>query len=177
MCAKTFGQEVKEYTELAEAVSCYIARAAEKLRSQDSQAASLTVFVRTNHFNKSIPHYEKSYSIRLPFPTAFTPDLIGSALKSLKALFQEGFNYKKAGVMLSKITPLAHVQPDLFGDVSLFDYYRKAKLMAVVDTINAIYGRDSLFFAVQGSTRPWKMRQSQLSGRFTTQWSEILTLL
>jgi DNA polymerase V len=79
--------------------------------------------------------------------------------------------------MLSKITPHAHVQPDLFSDVSLFDYYRKAKLMAVVDTINAIYGRDSLFFAVQGSTRPWKMRQSQLSGRFTTQWSEILTIL
>ena len=176
MCAKTFGQEVKAYTELAEAVACYVARVAEKLRSQDSQAASLTVFVRTNHFNKSIPHYENSYSIRLPFATAFTPDLIVSALKGLEAIFQDGFNYKKAGVMLSKITPLAHVQPDLFGNVSLYDYYRKAKLMAVVDAINAIYGRDSLFFAVQGSTRPWKMRQSQLSGRFTTQWSEILTI-
>jgi DNA polymerase V len=84
--------------------------------------------------------------------------------------------YKKAGVMLSKITPLAHVQPDLFVDVSLFDYYRERKLMTVVDAINAIYGRDSLSFAVQGSTRPWKMRQSKLSGRFTTQWSEILTI-
>jgi DNA polymerase V len=176
MCAKTFGQEVKEYTELAEAVACYIARAGEKLRSQDSQAAFLTVFVCTNHFNKTTPHYENSYSIRLPFPTAFTPDLIVSALKGLKAIFQEGFNYKKAGVMLSKITPLAYMQPDLFGDVSLYDYYRKAKLMAVVDAINAIYGRDSLFFAVQGSSRPWKMRQSKLSGRFTTQWSEILTI-
>ena len=48
--------------------------------------------------------------------------------------------------------------------------------MAVVDAINAIYGRDSLYFAVQGSSRPWKMRQSQLSGRFTTQWGEILTI-
>jgi DNA polymerase V len=84
--------------------------------------------------------------------------------------------YKEAGVMLSKITPFAHVQPDLFGDVSLFEQYRKRKLMTVVDAINAIYGRDSLFFAVQGSTRSWKMRQSKLSGRFTTQWSEILTM-
>jgi DNA polymerase V len=176
MCAKTFGQEIKGYTELAEAVACYITRAAEKLRSQDSQSAFLTIFVRTNHFNKTVPHYENSYSIRLPFPTAFTPDLIVSALRGLKAIFQDGFNYKKAGVMLSKITQLSHVQPDLFGDVSLYDYYRKAKLMAVVDAINAIYGRDSLFFAVQGSSRPWKMRQSQLSGRFTTQWSEILTI-
>jgi DNA polymerase V len=177
MCAKTFGQEIQEYTELAEAVACYVARVAEKLRSQDSQAAFLTVFVRTSYFNKTTPHYENSYSIRLPFATAFTPDLIVSALRGLKAIFQDGFKYKKAGVLLSKITPHAHVQPDLFGDVSLFDYYRKAKLMAVVDAINAIYGHDSLFFAVQGSTRPWKMRQSQLSGRFTTQWSEILTIL
>ncbi len=176
MCAKSFGQEVKEYTELAEAVACYVARAAEKLRSQDSQAASLTVFVRTNHFNKEIPHYENSYSIRLSSPTAYTPDLIRSALKGLYAIFQEGLKYKKAGVMLSKITPLAHVQPDLFGDVSLFDYYRKGRLMAVVDAINTIYGRDSLFFAVQGSSRPWKMQQFKLSGRYTTQWSEILTI-
>jgi len=176
MCAKTFGQEIKEYTELAEAVACYVARSAEKLRSQDSQAALLTVFIRTNHFNKSVPNYENSYTIRLPFPTAFTPDLIKSALKGLKAIFQEGLKYKKAGVMLSKITPLAHVQPDLFGDVSLYDYNRRAKLMAVIDAINAIYGRDSLYFAVQGSSRPWKMKQSRLSGRFTTQWSEILTM-
>jgi hypothetical protein len=69
------------------------------------------------------------------------------------------------------------VPPDVFGDVCLYDYYPKAKLMAVVDAINAIYCRDSLYFAVQGSTRPWKMRQSKLSGRFTTQWSEILTLV
>jgi DNA polymerase V len=176
MCAKTFGQEIKEYTELAEAVAYYVARAAEKLRRQDSQAASLTVFIRTNHFNKTTPHYENSYSIRLPYPTSFTPDLIKSALKGLNTIFQEGLKYKKAGVMFSKITPLAHIQPDLFGDVSLFDYYRKAKLMAVVDAINAIYGRDSLFFAVQGSSRPWKMKQSKLSGRYTTQWSEILTI-
>ena len=101
MCAKTFGQEIKEYTELAEAVACYITRAAEKLRNQDSQAAFLTVFVRTNHFNKTVPHYENSYSIRLPFPTAFTPDLIVSALKGLKTIFQDGLTYKKAGVMLS----------------------------------------------------------------------------
>src|SRR6266480_2242007 len=176
MCAKTFRQEIKEYTELAEAVACYVARVAEKLRSQDSQAALLTVFLRTNHLNKFIPHYENSHTSRLPFPTSFTPDLITSALKGLKAIFQDGFQYKKAGVMLSKITPLAHVQPDLFGDVSLFDYYRKRKLMTVVDAINAMYGRDNLYFAVQGSIRTWKMRQSKLSGHYTTQWSEILTM-
>jgi DNA polymerase V len=48
--------------------------------------------------------------------------------------------------------------------------------MYLIDAINKIYGRDTLFFAVQGITRPWKMRQSRLSGHFTTRWSEILTI-
>ena len=61
----------------------------------------------------------------------------------------------------------------LFGDVSLYDYNRGVKFMAVID---AIYSRDSLYFAFQGSSRPWKMRQSKLSGRFTTQLSEVLTI-
>jgi hypothetical protein len=51
------------------------------------------------------------------------------------------------------------MQPVLFGDVSLFDFYRKPKLMAVMDAINTIYGRDSLFFALQCSNRSWKMRE------------------
>ncbi len=64
----------------------------------------------------------------------------------------------------------------LFGDMSLYDYIRRVKFIAVIDAINAIYSRDSLYFAVQGSSRPWKMRQSKLSGRFTTQLSEVLTI-
>ena len=36
--------------------------------------------------------------------------------------------------------------------------------------------RDTLFFAVQGITRPWKTRQSRLSEHFTTRWSDILTI-
>jgi DNA polymerase V len=47
MCAKTFGQDIKEYTELAEAVSCYVARSAEKLRSQDAQTTLTKPFPTT----------------------------------------------------------------------------------------------------------------------------------
>jgi DNA polymerase V len=45
--------------------------------------------------------------------------------------------------------------------------------MAVVDALNRIFGRDTLFFAAQGIARDWHMRQTMLSPRFTTQWDEI----
>ncbi|HCF87759.1 MAG TPA: DNA polymerase V subunit UmuC, partial [Ktedonobacter sp.] len=94
----------------------------------------------------------------------------------LKAMYKDGYRYKKAGISLTKITPQRSIQPDLFGDFSLTKHYREARLMAIVDAINSIYGRDTLIFAIQGVTRSWKMKQLKLSSHFTTKWSEILTV-
>ena len=176
MCSKTFGREIASFQELQEAIATYTARAAEKLRSQETQATALSVFVQTNRFNTALPYYTNSYDIALPYPTSFTPDLIRDALTGLKAIYREGYRYKKAGVYLTKIVPEEHIQPDLFGEFSLHDHYRQARFMFILDALNTIYGRDTLFFAIQGITRPWKMHQSRVSSRFTTQWSEILSL-
>jgi DNA polymerase V len=174
MCAKTFGKEITSLDELTEAVACYTARAAEKLRLQDSLTASLTVFIRTNSFNADMPQYSNSMSIDMPYPTAFTPQLIAYALQGVNAMYREGYRYKKCGVYLSKITPLDAVQIDLFGAYSATEHLRQGRLMSIVDTLNRIYGRDTLFFAAQGLTRRWTMRQLRLSAHFTTQWSEIV---
>jgi len=174
MCSKTFGREVTEYEQMMEVVANYTARAAEKLRSQETLASSLSVFVQTSRFNQQEEHYSNSFALRIPYPTAYTPDLVVYALQCLKAIYRPGHRYKKAGVFLSKIVPEESVQPDLFGEFSLSRHYQQVRLMYIVDAINRVYGRDTLFFAVQGVVRPWRMRQSQLSGRYTTQWSEIL---
>jgi DNA polymerase V len=50
------------------------------------------------------------------------------------------------------------------------------RLMAVVDAINRIFGRETLVFAVQGWTRSWRMRQERLSQRWLSRWEEILTI-
>jgi DNA polymerase V len=176
MCSKTFGREITTRSEMEEALSNYAARAAEKLRDQDSLASCLTIFVRTNSFKKSIPQYSQSYTVTFPYPTSFTPDLIRAALHGLKQIYQDGYSYYKAGVSLTKIRPQSALQPDLFGQFSVTEQYKQARLMLIVDAINRIYGRDTLFFAIQGISRKWRMRQFKLSQRFTTQWSEILTI-
>ncbi len=94
----------------------------------------------------------------------------------MQAIYKDGYSYKKAGIELSKITPLPVVQPDLFGEVSLQEHERQARFMFIVDAINRIYGRDTLFFAVQGIARNWKMRQQRLSGRYTTNWNELVSV-
>ncbi len=94
----------------------------------------------------------------------------------MQAMYWDGYRYKKAGVVLSRITPLPVVQPDLFGEVSLVDHSREMRLMAVVDAINRIFGRETLVFAVQEWTGRWCMRQERLSQRESQRWEEILTI-
>lgn len=176
ICAKSFGKVVEREEELQEAVSTYMARAAEKLREQESLCGRITVFIRTSGFDESIPQYSNEFTLDLHYPTAFTPELIRQALSALHAIYRPGYRFQKAGVVLSKITPLPVRQPDLFGEMSLLEQYRQDRLMAIVDALNRIFGRDTLVFAVQGIRQNWKMRQHRLSSRYTTRWDELLTV-
>ncbi len=174
ICSKSFGKEITSRTSMEEAVCTYTARAAEKLREQESLCGRITVFVRSNPFQQDAPHYSNSFTIDLPYPTAFTPELFTSALKGLHAIYEEEHRYKKAGVELSHITPLPVVQPDLFGERDLGEHNRQSRLMAIVDAINRVFDRNTLFFASQGIAQDWQMRQTMLSQRFTTRWDEVL---
>jgi DNA polymerase V len=176
MSSKTFGREITSQTEMKEAIANYVARAAEKLRQQDSLTSRLTIFIKTNLFKTDRAQYSNSFTVNFPYPTAFTPDLLRYAFEGLKMIYQDGYSYYKAGVYLTKITPESFLQPDLFGNFSLAGHYRQARFMAIIDVINNIYGHDTLLFAIQGITRSWKMRQLKLSDRFTSKWSDILTI-
>jgi len=176
MSSRTFGRPIERLDELEEAVATYTARATEKLRKQGSVAAHVSVFMHTDSFRTDLPQYATSGEKTITFPTSFTPELIKHALMLVRRIYKPGYKYKKAGVYLSKITPQEHVQYDLFGDFSFDQYQKKARLMLAVDLINSLWGNDTIFFAVQGVTRSWQMRQERRSPRYTTQWGELLSV-
>ncbi len=53
---------------------------------------------------------------------------------------------------------------------------KKQRLMNTIDKINKKLGRDKIGYAIQGTLRPWKMRQEKLSPCYTTKWEDILTI-
>ncbi len=174
MNAKSFGRPIEHLEELEQAVSTYTARAAEKLRKQGSVTAHISVFLHTNSFRPDQPQYANSATRTMLFPTAFTPTLIGHALALLRGIYQQGFTYKKAGVLLTKMKPQERIQGDLFGEFSLMQYEKQARLMRAVDVINTAWGNDTLFFGAQGLTRGWQMRQERRSPHYTTRWPDLL---
>ncbi len=171
LSSRSFGVPVESVAELSEAVSTYVATAAEKLRRQASVAAAVHVFVHTNRFNDDEPQYHAGRLVPLPEPSDDTLVLTRYALLGLKAIFRPGCRYKKAGIMLSLLSDKAARQGSLFDDPEA--RVRSARRMAVLDAINRQFGRDTLRSGASGTTRPWGARSENRSPHYTTRWDEL----
>jgi DNA polymerase V len=161
---------------MEEAVSNFAARCAQKLRSQNSCAGIIQVFIHTNSFNQDKPQYSNSRTIRLQVASDSTPQLIHYALIALKAIYKEGYEYKKAGVIVMGIVPKNGVQLSLFDST---DILKQDAVMNVCDKVNRKMGRNKVRFAVQNFTSKdaaWKMERNHLSPCYTTNWEELWTV-
>lgn len=170
--SRSFGHPVQDYQSLAESITLYMSRAAEKLRKQHSYAGSVYVQIRTSPFKENQLFYSNGLSIALPTPTDNTLQLVNIALWGLKQIYKPHFNYAKAGVMLSELVPAEGIQTDLFSTVQISP--KSTKLMQAMDGINKKMGKESIKLASEGFKRPWKMKQGNKSPSYTSNWDEIM---
>jgi DNA polymerase V len=84
-------------------------------------------------------------------------------------MFKPGYQYKKAGILLSEISPVTHRQGDLLEE----DSVSKGKLMLALDVLNQRYGRGTVKVSTQGAYQDWQMRQERKSPNYTTAWDEV----
>lgn len=167
--ARSFGYPVTALADLEEAVATYVSQAAEKLRSQDSLAGCLHVFLTTNRHRKDLPQYSNSRTVTLSEPTSYTPALVSHALQSLRQMYRQGYQYRKAGVLLTDLVPGASRQQGLFGHAPR----ERTLLMHVVDAVNAKWGRHTLQYAAAGLGKPWDIRRARMSPAYTTRWDKL----
>ena len=169
--SRSFGTLIDDYANLAEAVSNFAASCASKLRLEGSRCSLITVFITTNPFRENDPQYSNGLTVNLSTPSSYTPEIIETALKALKAIYINGYRYKKAGVMVSAITPDTDIQLSLF---SSKDISKEIALMSALDTLNNRYGRNALKIASQGYSTAWKLKQEQISPSYTTNIEDII---
>ena len=170
---RMFGNPVTELNDIKEALATYTARAAEKLRRQQSAASVINIFVVPKEENKN-PTFRHGPMVGthtiLPSPTVLTNELIKPAMKMAERIYEPGRAYKKAGVILSGLVPDTSIQSNLFEppskSVGRF-------LMEMMDNINFSMRDDVVKFASTGIKRNWKMRQEFHSPRYTTRWEEL----
>ena len=143
MSSRSFGTLVYDLDDLEEAVASYVSRAAEKLRSQDSLAGAIQVYIRTNVFKPEAPQYQRAMTVPLPEASADTRVLVGWAIRALRRIYRPGYGYHKAGITLMEIVPRVNQQFSLFVPAGM-ENSRNDRLMDTLDAINGRYGRGAL---------------------------------
>jgi DNA polymerase V len=173
---RSFGKPVTTLKELQEAVSSYCSIAGEKLRKEGLVASHICVFVMTNRFQAG--YYYNSTGSVLWKRTNYTPELITTALKCLEGLYKPGLEYKKAGIMVTDLSPAGEVPFDLFADrqETTMGRTKKQTIMENMDKTNKKYGRNTLKLATLGMEQKWAIQSNMRSGRYTTVWEELLEI-
>lgn len=171
--SRSFGTMQTDLGALSEAVASFASTCASKLRSQKTVAQVVTVFIRTNFFRTELTQYSNALSVAMPVPTNSSMEIAHFAQLALRRIFRPGLSYKKAGVMVSGISSDANTQTALFDEVNR-DKHQSA--MEVLDKLNKRYGNGAVRLAAEGNGRNWRLKREHLSRRYTTAWSDIITV-
>lgn len=169
---RSFEKSMTKFDDISERVATFTTSCAEKLRKQSSHCNMIMVFVQTNYFRKDQPQYYRNITIKTDFPTNSTIELNHYAQIGLKAIYKEGYHYKKAGVVVMGLTPNNETQMSLFNSSNP----KHQPLMSVIDKMNKSYGTNKVKFGNQSLGRQWKMKQEKLSNCFTTKLKEVITV-
>ncbi|MEZ5429142.1 MAG: Y-family DNA polymerase [Pyrinomonadaceae bacterium] len=169
-CSRSFGQTIEKLSELREAIAFFLARAAEKLRRHQLAANSVTVFIGTDRFHPQPLAYENSAVHKSIYLSDTDYELRKWAFACLISIYRQGFAYRRAGLILSGLTPVEGMTCRMF-DQKNWERFRS--VMAAVDEINRKFGRDTVRFAVARPDGIWRGRSERRSDRYTTRFGEI----
>ena len=168
--SRSFAPEIYDCAQLQEQVANFASTMAEKLRTQHCVAQEMVVFAYTNRFKESTPQTYVNALVSFTTPTADQRTIVGRAVETLKRIFGEGYGYKKAGVIATKVLPESEVMHSLFEDQALSE--RERRITSALDAINSAFGKGTIKLAVQGSGQIKTASESQ-SPHYTTRWSDI----
>ena len=168
--SRSFAKEISDCELLCEQVANFAESATCKLRAQHSLAIEMAAFAFTNRFKDNAPQTFGSQLTVFPDGTADHRVIVSSAVAATRELFKQGYGYKKAGVVITKLIPEEGYVASLFADREANE--RDAHLSQSIDEINRNFGRGAVLFGIQGDGRI-KMSREHQSPHYTTLWSDI----
>ena len=171
--SRSFANNISDIDELVLRVSDFAGKCAEKLRKEGTAAGTVGIFLYTNRFREDLDQYYPTATVNLDVPANSASEIIRAALKALRYVYKPGYEYKKAGVVVTDIVDSDSIQQVLFG----FDGQareRDDKISEVMDKVNTS-GENLLRL---GTQRPGHyadgIRREFRSGLYTTSWADLI---
>lgn len=183
--SRSFNGMISDLETIKIHVANYAARCAEKLRQQNTVASIVGVFLNTNYFRDDLPQYWQFKEVSLPTASNSTTTIVKSAHGVLNEIYKEGYQYKKAGVIVMGIAPTSPIQLNLF-DINAERFEKLKSLDKVIDRINKVNGTETVILAAQQYRQKNEQGKADVfanaikhdfrSKNPTTRWSDIIRL-
>ena len=192
--SRSFGNMISDKDSLKKALANHAARAAEKLRYQDSMCGGVYIFINTNRFQEQDLQYSNSATINFDELTDSTTIIIEKSFKLLESLYRPKYNYKKIGITLLGLEQKGNIRLDnnyiIQGNLFTYKKNQQTRMsgscdsMKLIDDINTKMGKMTIFYGSQGVIKnskniklepdKWRIRSSYKSPFYTTNWDDIL---
>ncbi|MDT0501126.1 MULTISPECIES: Y-family DNA polymerase [unclassified Halomonas] len=177
MTSRSFGRLTDNRDEIHEALRQFGQRGAEKLRTQDSLARAVYVFLKTNRHRQDLPQYSPGAVVELARPTDDSREILHAVGQAFAAIYRPHYRFMKAGVMLIDLIDANRQQMSLLeSPQSAAERERSEKLMATLDALNQRMGRGTIKLGMPSPSAAWHLRCANRSPRWTTRWKELPTI-
>ncbi len=108
----------------------------------------------------------------LPYSSSSSITISKYAVEGLKKIYKKGIEYKKAGVVVMGLIPINSNQLNIFEK----ENPKHQILMKTLDFIAKKEDVSKIKLGSQDLKKIWKMKQTRLSSRYTTELNEIIAL-
>ncbi|MFC2993189.1 DinB/UmuC family translesion DNA polymerase [Halomonas tibetensis] len=174
MTSRSFGRLTDNRQEIHQAIRHYAQRSAEKLRSQESLARAVHMFLKTNRHRPDLPQYSPGAIVELPHPSDDSRDILHAASQAFDAIYRPGYLFMKAGVMLVDLVDANREQLSLLDTPqNRADRERDEKLMTTLDDLNRKMGRGTVTFGRPTPGAAWHLHCANRTPRWTTRWEDL----
>lgn len=157
---RTFGSTISSFPEVKNAIFYFATRALEKMRWNGLTAKSVTVFLKTDRFNPVPYYYSNAHSYNSVYLSDITSEIYTWARIGLEQIYLPGLQYKRAGVVLSGLTPADSISKRLYNQ-PVFERWHK--LNKSIDELNLRYGRDIIRLAALYDDGTWQSQSTHRS--------------
>lgn len=174
--SRSFGKACADIEAIISAVSVHMNEAVRMLRRQKSAAKTVGVFFYTDPFRQDLPQYGVMETVRLEMPCADVITLSDAAVDLVRAYWKPGFEYKKAGVYLTELSPATgeFVPESLFSNADPATRLMKLERMQkTLDELGRRFGKNIITLGSAKLATGWEMKRDNLSPCCTTRLEDI----
>ena len=169
--SRSFGKPITKLEDLTQALAIYAIKASAKMRVQNLQSSTISVFARTSYYSNR--DYQRSAYKKLITPTDDTNTILKIIVELSKEVYNPEYKLSKAGVLMQDLTDSKYLQESFINDESQGNITKAVNLMKTIDSLNKRFKNEAITWAITKRPHEWAMNRNLLSRSSTTDIKKI----